>query len=733
MEFPLIRQINEIELREKPFHTLRESELAVLNVSAFSKYAEEIWRFESLVPGHSTFVLNWGMELSDGTLLSDSQNCFHLSWCKKLIGSTLFEPANGHSPAAGTLAEFGGGIKWLISWMIENVFQSPHELTPAVMDKFLEDIVPMLLDRPGIGDTEAESQSEQAFEIGTSTVEKAIRIPILLWDQRRVLEKMGIRPIPRHPYRDQGAWSVAQVVGNKLSGWIKPLPDEVAIRVLNKAAWFIDGPAADVLRLRNEIMSTKEISYEIDGKLVGNSYKQKTRQLKLSLANFVFSTLPGTTEPWHPTIDSQFLDGHDQFGLGTRIRQLLAAVQNACAIIIQSCTGVRISEICGIRAGINPNTGLPTCVRIEPSISQLNEIFILEAPLSKTESTPRNVEWLLGMRPVSNLDLPLPVRAIQILNYLYEPWRKASKTDRLILRFGAGQGTRTKGSVLKPIHNSSLNYGMQDFITDWVDLSDLPDQSAHSTEENDLVDWRIRKGRAFRSHMLRKTWANYVIAVNPKLLQSIQMQFHHVSIAMSDSGYLGNNPIARDALNSIGRQQTNLMIFESILGRTVLAGRMGERISNHLDELKGELKELPLSQAWLEVERFTKELDLHVFPYGPGTCLPMSPAEMACHNAAGTPLLLRKQPDLYYREPSVCAGCGCFLVDISRKKYWEDRYVEYSKSFRQIEKISPMDGSMHVIKARALQAGKILKMLGESTINLDKRVSLALDVSNAKK
>jgi hypothetical protein len=102
----------------------------------------------------------------------------------------------------------------------------------------------------------------------------------------------------------------------------------------------------------------------------------------------------------------QFFPPLPLIGPTHRLRQLIIAVRSAAHIVIQATTGMRISEICGLKAGIDPETGLPFSVEVQESLNGLSEVFILTSCLSKTEDTPRAVPWILGYRPKGSMDLP---------------------------------------------------------------------------------------------------------------------------------------------------------------------------------------------------------------------------------------------------------------------------------------------------------------------------------------
>jgi hypothetical protein len=312
-----------------------------------------------------------------------------------------------------------------------------------------------------------------------------------------------------------------------------------------------------------------------------------------------------------------------------------------------------------------------------------------------------------------------------LLNRLYEPWREHATTHRLILTGLIGEKLPLKTTALGAMTSDKMRLGMKRFTARWVDLSGLPDESAHKTADNDLVPWRESKGGIISSHMLRKSWAQYVFAVDPRLLPAIQLQFHHMSQAMTESFYIGANVLIVTTMNSVATQQRNLLIFETILGKAPLAGKMGEQIEEATRALAAELKGLPTSDAWQRTVRFCDDNDLKIFfnPYG--KCISLMTSRMRCHEEAGTPLGLRVQPNPATRQPSLCVGCDCFVLDQRHAPFWEDRYLQNWIAFKKAERMGNT-GQFLVIKERASQAGKLLRKIGIKVELLDKQIERAL-------
>ena len=109
--------------------------------------------------------------------------------------------------------------------------------------------------------------------------------------------------------------------------------------------------------------------------------------------------------------------------------------------------------------------------------------------------------------------------------------------------------------------------------------------------------------------------------------------------------------------------------------------------------------------------------------------MPLATSKMRCHNELGTPLGLRVQPNASTRQPSLCAGCDCFVLDSMHAPFWEDRYLQNWISYKRAERTGVM-GQFRVIKDRAVQAGKLLKKIGINIELLDHKVNLALEVND---
>lgn len=707
----------------RPLWEMTPAEFGTFQVTPLSKSEDTIWMWVSTTPGQkkSPTQVNWAMELNDGSRLTDARHAVRLEWAQKLVALITHAPANGVVPAAGSMMEYQQGFRWLLSWMAMRGMKTPNELD---VEAYLEDLPRYI----------AERADED--EVTSSQVGRALFIIPKLWSERRLLTKWGVPTLSQDPFRDYSVHYYADALATKAQGWVPPLPDEVAIPIFNKVAWWLGQPAEDVIALLEFVedplagteievavgRNKKGIRKQTAG--VGNAARRK--RCYRFLAEFEFSTLPGESQPWHAGFDGDY-ESEVQKSPLPRIRQLFDAVREACAISIQGMTGMRISELLGIEAGFDPVSGLPTGVRIELSASGLYDLFVIRTVLSKTESgLPREMDWVLGMRPKGSMDEPMTVRALRLLNRLHEPWQMHATTNRLMLSGRSGETLPVKTTMLGAMGSDKMRDAMKRFVVRWVDLSGLRDESRHKIKDNDLIEWRESKGSIFKSHMLRKSWAQFMFAVDPCLMPAIQLQFHHLSMAMTDSGYIGSNMSLLNDMESVATQARNLMILESVLGRNPLAGRMGEELEQATQKLAEQVKGLPTSDAYKQVLKFCEQAQLPIFFSPHGACMPLKTHEMRCQDEAGASLLLRKQPNSRTRQPSLCAGCGCFVLDARHADFWASRYLDNWLAYKRAERSGDVSG-YKVIKERAEQAGKLLKKIGVKVVKINRQIEKTLE------
>ena len=702
-----------------PLHLRQDADLPEAWVSTTSQWKSRTWDLDNPTNGAkaSGSRIIWDIELHNGHNLLDATHGALLDWLRRFVWSLFAAPCgNAVALKPGSAGVVSAGLARLVPWLVENSIRLPKELDRAALDIYRQDL-------PSLMAASADDLNDDLDDtaIGQSMAYSALSIVYKLWQQRQAFLDCGIEPMPDRPWPEmQGANTLAKEIATEAKGWIQPLPDEIAVPLINRATWFLGTCAEDVIRLQEALMEAYHRPPGAHGNGPGVSTPARSYRQRSACADFSFSVPAGDSVPWHPPLLRKKIDDSSQSSL-LRSLQLVKRVQAAAMLDIQWSTGMRASELCGLSAGVDLKTGLPSSVEVRVSASGLNEEFILRGELSKMEEVPREVPWRLGMRPLGSEELPIAVRALLVLDRLLAPYRDLFRTDRLLVSLTSKNGLPKTSDGVGRMTCQQINNLYRDFIAEWVDLSQIPDESEHRIAPGDLVKWRESKGRIITSHQLRKTYAQYVLAVEPRLLPAVKRQFHHMSLAMTERGYWGNNIRQIEPIHAVAAQQTAMLMYELATGRTKVAGKMGVQLEEHIADLSQRLSGMGIERGWREAVRWVRSNGLHITFGAHGGCLPLRPSKMECWKRASERPLGSSAPNYDTREPGVCAGCSCFWMDARHVPFWEIRYVENEVAYR--EGIARGDEpSFRRIRDRAAQARAFLLHVGADVKLLDQRV-----------
>jgi hypothetical protein len=196
----------------------------------------------------------------------------------------------------------------------------------------------------------------------------------------------GVEPLPQEPFGGRKVIRLAEEMATKAIQKVPPLPDEVAVAIMNAAHAYMETAAPDVLRMVEDMLALRDIY-------------RASETISRHIKKWEFSVPPGNFQPWHSPMA--------EVGSPTSTLRLLADdLSRACSIILQSETGMRANELCSLPAGLDPKTGLPACIEMQLSKSGMLELFYLKGTLSKTRPTPESATWLLAARPRGSDVLP---------------------------------------------------------------------------------------------------------------------------------------------------------------------------------------------------------------------------------------------------------------------------------------------------------------------------------------
>jgi integrase len=720
----------EAAAREGTRDILKQKELGDFWVSSQSQWRDRFWQFDNETAGARAEVsrIHWDVALPDGSCLTDRQWAAQLEAFKRFAWSLFTDESRycGRPLKPASASALSTGIGCLARWMIRRNFLSFSELDNAASEAFLDDMADETaqadLQPTQIEETMPDHESDAApgadgEGMSVSQVWRRVNIWQQLWRQAGELREAGIPTLPEPPFNGRSAKQVSRDIATRAASLIPPLPDEVALPIMNAAHRMIGLPAEEVIRLHEMYAEGVQAAIK-DGQKWRNP--QNDRGLR-AVKGFQFSVLPGEMEPWHSPLDrAELNDFWPTYKRGYTpstvsgsqlLRSLICSIRDACAIVIQSETGLRVSELCGLKPGIDRESGLPSCVRVRQSYSGLNELFYVDGRLFKTVARSEKVEWLVGSRPAGSNEIPPPVRALHVLTRLLDPWRKLARDPKiaktLFVQPAGNHGMPGQSGIAITFEDMIL-VGQRQFVYRYVDLSKLPDRSRRG---EDLAAYRDSRGLCLRTHQWRKTFARYICGTDSRMLPAVSRHFKHLTLAMTEEAYLGKNPALQDAYESNINQSTARILYENARGKPAQAGRMAKVIDEHRAELQALIANKDERNGRRAVQKWIEQNRLQIFFAPHGKCfIRLDPVGARCHEVGQTVHWLNEEPNYAIRHPSVCAGCSCFLVDKENEEFWLQRYLDNYRAFVQGASLGKAS-DYRIARERADQAAAILQAL----------------------
>lgn len=696
-------------------------------VSSQSRFGDDVWIFDILTPGQpaSAGRMDWEFEVVDGLLFSHRDFDDLRATLKRFVWSMMCERASGLSLTAGSIRKVSTGVKSLVRWMFRNEYRALSELTAHASEAFIEDVQEECRATAGgavpvPSDDDSVDNKDEDDEVTGGQLRPRLQIWGHLWAQRNVMLRSCQDALAEEPFSGRSARSVADELATKAEGWIPPVPDEVALPVMREARRWILERSADILALQDLYLEAYDDAYSLCETV--RAYKAKE-----VLEKFRFSIDSSTGAPWRNVIlpgpratlfrcDWRIarLSSHEVF------RTLVEDLCAACIIVIQGEAGLRINEICGLTGGESLPNGLARIVELRSSKTGLNEHFFLNGLLSKLQQGPREVEWLIGSRPMGTAEIPAPVHAVWVLERLFEPLRKRttdpSLKESLTVQFTAPKGYPRDGVHLGRPMGATLRKLQRQFIGNNVDLNGLPDRNKLG---QDLAEYRDSKGACLRTHSWRKTFAQFVFKTDPRMTSAIAQQFHHLSLAMTEEGYLGNDPTLLEVMDSVRQEQTALVFYELARGERRATGRLAKLVDQYREELARLVATSNREDGVQAVKHWVIAEDLRIWFSKHGKCfIKLAPAKSRCHQLGDSTHWGNGEPNFAYRTPDACMGCAVYAVDAEHASFWQARLVENA---RWLESGFAHGGARMVAELRVRQSEAVLRAIGADIPELEER------------
>lgn len=682
-------------------------------VSEYSHWFDVVWKFEPVtagVEGHVT--MGWGLPLVGGGNLMNKEHASLLHELRCLALSCFIDPRTRVAYKTTSAGAISAGLRNVARWMIAHQYDSLSQLDAAAFSEYLEDI---------LSHFNSEDSEDEELEVGTLQADEenwcASKVEVeedvhltkaylyrrlhawkLLWDQRMALEDLGIS-VSREPFHTKPVSRICNELATVALRRIPPVPDAVAIEVLNGAHLFIERVAEDLIKFSRVAAPVYAIATTTSrpNVIVQRMLRDQGAMKSIPYLNFN---------------EEVSIEALQESRVLMQISEALSDFTGAGATILQAETGMRINELLAVPSGWNVETKLPSCIEVKTSISGAMDLYYFRAMLSKTRKAPVESRWLLGARLKGSPNLPASVRVVVLLHQVFDPWRHDQdneKDQRLLVLFGGQAGGRTGfpkggGGVLRRFWtSSSLLQRCRGFTKRHVNLGHLPDLP-------ELRQYKETCGACIRSHQWRKSYARFVYHVDGKLLPAIARQFKHVSLAMTEGAYVGT---VSDAVAEYNRSKAVDLLLDYGRGKPI--AREG-RLAKTLEKYKAEIAELLAGkdehEEYAAIYQWACDRDLRMFFHGYGGCIPsLAPTEAECHKKAGTTHWSNKGPNYCHRSASVCTGCFLFIAGPETVDYWTQRFIDNMTAWAQAKRIG-REREFRVQFERTQQSEKYLRTLG---------------------
>jgi integrase len=609
--------------------------LGTSRVSDKSLWADDAWRFPSTTAGKREPVILWRFDMPDGSVLTDPRWSRLLGMCRNFIWSLRTTSRRGAPLKDATLAELGAALRYLVRWMAAAGVGTFAEIDAGAVRDFVDHLV----------DDKAHGSDE---DISAHTLARHLDVLVRIFEQRTVLSDIDGASMPEHPFAGEAAYAVAAKLVPRVAGAIPPVPDQVFLAVVPKAMSWLDRPAELVIEWARTY-------HRMNGETarVSNSYStslnRRLNRIWSQNADLAIDPLRGWTRSGEELELTEI----------RRMRRLIHDLRAACSIVLQSMLGLRISEVAGLQAEpLNSATGWPACVEVRPSASGLNEIFYVRGKVFKGRHQFQEVEWVAGSRPTGTDVVPPPIQAILVLERLFRPWREARGLKDLILStraFWHDPGTEAKPNG---VFSDDLRAGQVLFVRDFVDLPE------------GFRDWPLS------THQWRKAFAQYVVRSDERLLPALSDHFKHLSIAMTEQGYLGSDPELLGLLDDVATREAARLLFDAVNGTGRVSGKMADTIRENaasIEDLMG--TDGSDADRLARLTSAVAEDDVRVWGSAWGACMFRAETARCHHQAGGAFDLTARRPRYSHRQPSVCCSCSNLLVSDAHEGFWKDRYA----------------------------------------------------------
>ncbi|WAJ26669.1 hypothetical protein [Antarcticirhabdus aurantiaca] len=610
-------------------HLKSNAELLNQSVSKYSLWYDHLWIFDNPTAGQrlADSTINWKVYLPDQSYLTDPKWANLLDAFRRLIWSLYTSPLNGVRYKPGMASDFSRQVTYFACWMVYNGYHSFSELDSTAFDEYVESVY--------------EDKAADPDNPPTATLlMKYLRLPPLMWVQSSELKLAGTEPPPEEPYEGLSAFAVAKGLAEDRRGQHAPIEDELYIKIMSAALSVIE----DI----DDIAACIDLLIDMSEGRAPDSRHKQMKMIEAFLREVSVRyprALPYVmAHPIWPTWGAT------------------ALVREAASILILGGVGLRTTELCGLVASPDP-AGLPACVSIRPSISGLDEIFLIRGRVYKGEQGWADHEWVAGTRPVGTDQLPPPIKAVFALERLFRRFRTSENMQRLVLYSDRPQGWLKGDEVLIPSTTEFVRRAQRAFVQDHVGVPDCDISPSQ---------WR-------------KSFAQFVVRTDSRSPPSLRDHFRHVSLAITELGYGQADPDYKQVMEDAAVQNSIDFLGAMVTERNVAVGPMVDIVRASADRIGMRLGNRDGGDRRNDIEEIVlgSEIRVHKLNFGgqpAGNCV-FRPGVGRCTEGCLAKWVM-PAPLWSAARADVCWDCENLVLSPEHGVFWQARWSRHHKALK---------------------------------------------------
>lgn len=628
---------------ELPPYLWTPARLSIYQLSNHSLFGDTVWKFDTLVAGKSVCGVNWALDTPNEIWkLQPFQRLVRDA--KRVLLAHIIEKRL--RPQSIVLV--GTSLRLLVRWMYLNGYRSFCQLDAEGRKDFFEFVCAQYFD------------DDRSLKVTGETIDRHMHVITALFHHRELLATQPRLQIPIDDMRGLFWAGAGRKKGGKEPGTIPALPDKVFDPLMEEALRWLNVYSADIIDLM-------KIEADAAERCAHWRSKNKTYYINRHLVGFRFSNNPLTGRPWrNPLSVTEDKVDVDETGvirqklgpLGV-LRGLINSLLAACSVVMQGFTGLRISELLGLRAEASSSTDpLPSCIIVRPSADGLNQVFLFCGEIFKGADVQagRDGQWVVGIRPSDSEYVPEAVRALLLVLKIVEGWRGFTEHRNVFIHPKAQGMPRSIDSV-GAARSNLMRKLQQQFLKEWVELP------------VDFSGWHLS------THQFRKKFAQDIVRCDPGALPAVREHFKHMSMHVLETGYIGSDGELLGLIDDVALRDAATQIMAIIDGEPA-AGMAADAVKAAVPRFKEALNECGTQEGRRkQIEMLIVSEGVKAWPCDFGTCLFRSETAR-CHFAGRgfyDPSALK--PLASERCADLCCTCSNLVVSARNLQYWKDRYV----------------------------------------------------------